>query len=195
MKKTLKALQQNKSLRVVGFDDAPFDKSRGSSVNIAGVVCANTRFEGMLWGEVEKDGMDATDHLIEIVTKSKFHLQLHALLLDGIAFGGFNIVDLPRLSASLSLPCIAVMRTAPDISAVFKALDNFNNADERKRLIEQAGEVFEREGFVFQAQGIDSEQATKVLHKITDTGHVPEPLRLAHLIGAAVKTGQSSRRA
>jgi len=30
---------------------------------------------------------------------------------------------------------------------------------------------------------------------LTDTGHVPEALRLAHLIGSAIMTGQSSNRA
>jgi hypothetical protein len=33
------------------------------------------------------------------------------------------------------------------------------------------------------------------LTQLTDTGHVPECLRLAHLIGSAVKTGTSGQRA
>lgn len=37
--------------------------------------------------------------------------------------------------------------------------------------------------------------ALRVLNRVTDTGKVPEALRLAHLIGSAVKTGQSSKRA
>jgi len=35
----------------------------------------------------------------------------------------------------------------------------------------------------------------KILNQVTDTGNVPEALRIAHLIGSAIKTGESSNRA
>ena len=41
----------------------------------------------------------------------------------------------------------------------------------------------------------DAHTAGQVLTRLTDTGHVPEALRLAHLIGSAIMTGQSSNRA
>jgi len=78
-------------------------------VNICGVVCNTAKFEGMLWGEVAKDGTDAT------------------------------------------------------------------------------GTV--------QAKGCTPEAAARLLQKVTENGNVPEALRIAHLIGSAVKTGQSGKRA
>jgi hypothetical protein len=33
------------------------------------------------------------------------------------------------------------------------------------------------------------------LHRLSDRGHVPEALRLAHLIGSAVEKGESGRQA
>ncbi|MEM9195028.1 MAG: DUF99 domain-containing protein, partial [Myxococcota bacterium] len=40
-----------RTVRVIGFDDAPFDrKDRGGPVSVAGVVCAGRRFEGTVWG-------------------------------------------------------------------------------------------------------------------------------------------------
>ncbi|XWK86240.1 MAG: hypothetical protein U7127_18705 [Phormidium sp.] len=45
-------LRLNRTIRVIGFDDAPFQRRRGSRVPISGIVCANTRFEGMVWGYV-----------------------------------------------------------------------------------------------------------------------------------------------
>lgn len=195
MKRVIDAIKKGKQIRVIGIDDAPFNKERGSIVNISGIVCSSTRFEGMLWGTVEKDGSDATNTLIDLITNSKFFSQLHAVLLDGIAFGGFNIVDLELLSRSLELPCLAVMRKQPNLAAIDNALQNFEDYERRKTLISKAGEVYESDNFTFQTAGIDQINAAKLLHLVTDTGNVPEALRLAHLIGSAVKTGESSNRA
>lgn len=195
MKTTLEAIRLKKQLRVIGFDDAPFSKQSDSYVNVSGVVCSNTRFEGMVWGEVERDGNDATERLIDLVTKNKFHTQLHAVLIDGIAFGGFNIIDLPKLSEKSSLPCITVMRKLPNLIAVDNALRNFSDYESRIKLIKKAGEIYNHSPFYFQCAGIDAQSAGLILERVTDNGNVPEALRIAHLIGSAIKTGVSSNRA
>ena len=64
MKTLAELLRLHKQIRVLGFDDAPFSRERNSKVNLAGIFCANTRFEGMLWSEATKDGNDATDVII-----------------------------------------------------------------------------------------------------------------------------------
>lgn len=195
MKTTLEAIRLNKQLRVIGFDDAPFSKHNDSRVNVSGIVCSNTRFEGMVWGEVKRDGTDGTECLIDLVTNNKFHSQLHAVLIDGIAFGGFNIIDLPALSEALSLPCIVVMRKMPDLIGVDKALRHFSDYESRIALVRKAGKIHDHAPFYFQCSGIDGQSAGQVLERVTDTGKVPEALRIAHLIGSAIKTGVSSNRA
>lgn len=47
---------QKKQIRAIGFDDAPFKRHQQEKVNIAGVICTNTLFEGMVWGKIEADG-------------------------------------------------------------------------------------------------------------------------------------------
>lgn len=188
-------LKLNKQIRVIGFDDAPFDRARGSLVNVSGIVCANTRFEGMLWAEATKDGSDATDVLANMLLESKFYDQVNVVLIDGIAIGGFNVIDLPALSQTLARPCIAVMRKLPDMTAIDNALQNFDDYQRRKTLLNKAGEIHSVGCFHFQMAGCDKSTAAAVLERLTDKGHVPEALRLAHLIGAAIKTGQSSGRA
>ena len=195
MKSLDELIRLNKTIRTMGFDDAPFDHERGSPVNLSGIVCAGTRFEGMVWGEVRKDGDDATARVIELVMGSKFHDQLHVVLLDGLAFGGFNLVDLPALAEALDRPCVAVMRRPPDMEAIGRALAHFDDEQRRLELIARAGPVHEADPFFFQVAGAPPQDVPPVLAQLTDQGHVPEALRLAHLIGAAIKRGESSSRA
>lgn len=195
MKSLKKLIEQNLRIRVIGFDDAPFESKRNSPVQIAGVVCSGTRFEGMLWGEVRKDGHDATGVLSELLLESKFYDQVHMVLIDGLAFGGFNLIDLPELASRLDRPCVTVMRKPPDFSAIKKALMNFDDHKNRIRLLEKAGEVYKEDKFYFQVIGESPDITAEALKNVSDQGNVPEALRIAHLIGSAVITGQSSKRA
>ena len=160
---TRRAIEQNKQIRIIGFDDAPFDKEGNQSVSIAGVVCSNTRFEGMVWGELEKDGLDATQCLVSLLKQSKFYPQLHAVLLDGVAFGGFNIVDLEKLNKQTELPCISVMRKPPDMPAIDRALQNFADYELRRRLLLKAGQIQQVQGFIFQSHGLSAVDAGRLL--------------------------------
>ena len=181
--------------RAVGFDDAPFERRTGAPVSLAGVVCAGTRFEGLVWGSVRKDGWTATDEVCRLLVGGKFLPQVHLVLLDGIAFGGFNLVDLPRLAHTLGKPCVAVMRRPPDLGAVEQVLGRLSRPQERLAVLRRAGPIHQVGGFTFQVQGAEPPWVAEALGRLTDTGRVPEALRLAHLIGSAVKTGESSKRA
>src|SRR5512138_3040614 len=182
-------------LRAIGYDDAPYARASRGDVALAGVVCAGTRFEGLVWGRVRRDGWNATDEVVRLLAGGKFLPQLHLVLLDGIAFGGFNVVDLAALAARLGRPCVAVMRRAPDLAAVERALRRLPRPERRLELLRRAGPVHHLAGFTFQVRGAEPEPTARALARLTDRGRVPEPLRLAHLVGAAVRTGESGRRA
>jgi len=184
-----------KALRTIGFDDAPFSRRRGGSVAVAGVVCAGTRFEGMVFGRVRQDGWNATEVLSRLLVGRKFLPQLHLVLLDGLSLGGFNLVDLPALAQALGRPCVAVMRRPPDLAAVERALRRLPRPERRLRLLARAGPVHGRPPFYFQVAGAEPDEVARALRRVTDHGCVPEPLRLAHLVGAAVRVGESGRRA
>ena len=182
-------------IRAIGFDDAPFRRGRRGPVGVVGVVCAGTRFEGLVFGHLRQDGWNATEVLLRLLSGGKFLPQLHLVLLDGIAMGGFNVVDLPRLAAGLGRPCLAVMRRAPDLGAVEAAVRRLPRARARLDLLRRAGSIHRAGGFVFQVQGAAPDEAAAALARLTDRGAVPEPLRLAHLVGSAIETGESGRRA
>lgn len=195
MKPLQELLANNKRLRVIGFDDAPFQQARGSPVYVAGVVCSATRFEGMVWGKITKDGTDATDTLSRLLLHSKFHAQVHVVLLDGIAVGGFNIINLLALSRLVQRPCIAVMRKHPDLDAIEQALRNLPDYQSRKASLDDAGIIHVHRNLYFQVSGCSPQTAALTLDRLTDTGHIPEALRLAHMIGSAVINGESANRA
>ncbi|ERT09324.1 hypothetical protein M595_0626 [Lyngbya aestuarii BL J] len=188
-------LKLNRVIRVIGFDDAPFERHSGEPVSIAGVVCGGTRFEGVVWGQVQPDGWDATDTLCHLLIGGKFLDQLHLVLIDGIGFGGFNLIDLPELASRLERPCVAVMRRPPNLSKIEQALRRLPDADKRLQILRRAGQIHAYPPFFFQVCGEEPLVIAHALERLTDCGKVPEALRLAHLIGAAVITGESGSQA
>lgn len=188
-------LQLNRAIRVIGFDDAPFQRGQLEKVPFAGVVCAGTRFEGMVWSDLTVDGWDATDRITQALLPGKFLPQLHLVLLDGITFGGLNIIDLPQLASQLNLPCVTVMRRYPKLEKMHGAIAQLPNPDQRLALLEKAGPIHPAENFCFQVQGEEPQVIAAVIERLSDRGHVPEALRLAHLITAAVITGESGNQA
>ena len=191
-----KLLNSGRNIRVLGIDDAHYpDRTAGSVVNVTGVICASTRFEGMLWSSLTKDGLDATDRIGLMIRNSKFAAQIHLLLLDGITFGGGNVADLPALQQQLGVPVVAVMRRPPNMQAFESVLRKLTDSEERLRRTQEAGPIHCQRDWTFQCCGETPEIIARALDRITDNGKVPEALRLAHLIGSAVMLGESTKRA
>ncbi len=188
-------LKLNRVIRVIGFDDAPFERHTKEEVALAGVVCGGTRFEGMVWGHIQQDGWDATETLCQLLLGGKFLPQLHLILIDGIGFGGFNIVDLPELASRLERPCVALMRRPPNFSKIEQALRRLPDPEKRLEILRRAGTIYAYPPFFFQVCGDKPEVIAQALGQLTDCGKVPEALRFAHLIGAAVIKGESGSQA
>ncbi|MFP8964990.1 DUF99 family protein [Pokkaliibacter sp. CJK22405] len=190
-----RAIERKRTLRTIGIDDMPFNIGQPDLVSITGIICTGTRFEGMLKSDITQDGMDATQKISQMILNSKFYRQLHAVLIDGITLGGFNTLDLSKLSEELKIPCIAVMRKAPDMDAFKKAIENLPHSDKRFAALHRAGDVLQKDGYYFQVKGCSTEVAAIVLAQSTLHGKIPECLRMSHLINSALATGESSNSA
>ena len=182
-------------VHVVGFDDAPFERAFHGDVRVIGAVFAGERLDGVLSGRVRRDGANSTRVLADMVRASRFFPQLHAVLLQGITFAGFNVVDLPALHALVGLPVLVVSRRQPDFAASRRALFERVRGGARKwRLIEAAGPV-ERIGKLHvQRAGLDLREAETLLAGLCLHGDLPEPLRVAHMIAGGVTRGESRAR-
>ena len=124
-------------IHVVGFDDAPFERAFRGDVRVIGAVFAGERLDGVLSGRVRRDGANSTRVLAGMVRASRFFPQLHAVLLQGITFAGFNVVDLPALHALVGLPVLVVSRRQPDNGPM---IDNTKTVNIRP-LVERDGRL------------------------------------------------------
>lgn len=190
------AMRAGRTIRCVGFDDAPFDRrKRNIDVLVNGAVCAGTRFEGMVSTRVRRDGWNATTRVIESLRDGKFLPQVHLILFDGIALGGFNVLDLEAVSGALGRPCASVMRNEPDFKGIESALTNLSRPARRMELMRRAGPIHRGTNCYFQCVGAASDLISQALDVLTDRGHLPEAIRIAHLVGSAVINGESGNRA
>ncbi len=186
-------------IRVVGFDDGTFSFSsklfRERTILIGVVMKGSKEVVGVLARWITVDGKDATEKLIDAVKNSRFK-DLRVVLLKGITYGGFNVVDLERLHRETGLPVIVVVRKRPDLNAMELALrKHFGDAEERIALLRKAPPLVEAiPGKLYiQAVGVDEKTAKEIVRVTTRTGFIPEPLRLAHMIASAVMTGESTK--
>ncbi len=162
---------------------------------VVGAVYAGERLDGVLSCRVRRDGVNATARLAACIRQSRFYPQLHAVLLQGIAFAGFNVVDIHALSTGLTRPVMVVVRRRPDLAATRRALLTRVRGGARKwYLVERAGLVEEIGGLFIQRAGISADAAAAVLCRHVRHGNLPEPLRTAHLIAGGVTREESSGR-
>ena len=180
-----------KTLRIIGIDDSPFSKEYPGKDLVIGVVMRDKMVEGILSTYVEIDGTDSTERIIKMIKSSKFGPQSKILMINGIALGGFNVIDVEKLSKFV--PTIIVSRKKANYNALKKALANFKDGEERYELILSAGKQ-EKCGKVYLQTKINPSLACKYIKEYTIYSNVPEPIRLAHMIGAGVILGESRQR-
>lgn len=183
----------------MGIDDGPITWDDAETEVVGVVMRGGAYVEGVLRTQVRVDGDDATAQLTALLQKSRYLQQLQCILLDGVSLGGFNVVDLDALHEAVSVPVVTVTRDLPDKIAIEAALrKHFPDAERRLALL-QRHELLRVETahnpVWVKAIGLGLDDVRDVLRMTTVRGAIPEPLRLAHLIAAAYKNGESRGRA
>ena len=185
--------------RFLGIDDAPFRFSDETVPVVGVVVQAPSYIEGVLTTLAEVDGHDATERIAGMVRRSRYLAGLAAILIDGTAVGGFNVIDIDAFHEVVDRPVITVTRKKPNLDSIETALRRrFDDWKERLAIIRRHAieSIHTEHGTLWVTHvGSERDQVQAALSLTTIRGVLPEPLRVAHLIAAGIIRGESRGRA
>jgi hypothetical protein len=182
-------------IRILGVDDGPFILHRGYAPVVGVVFRGGYWLDGVLSTKIRVDGFDATDKIAAMIRDSPHYRQVRVIMLDGVTFGGFNVVDIKELHALTNLPVIVVTRDKPSFREIHAAVKNLPNSAERWKAVQNAGKIFEvhtrsrGEKVYMELCGMRESDARKILQITSTRSSIPEALRVAHLIASG--TGQA----
>ena len=184
------------SAHVLGIDDAPFDKTQATDVPIVGVVMAGAALvEGVTITAFPIDGADATSFIGDWIETMRWRPALHAVVIGGITIAGLGLVDITALASRLDRPVISVTRRMPSNVDLDAALASAGLGDRRSILERTPPAHAVDDGLYVACAGVDGPGAGAIVRTTLSKASVPEPLRLAHMIGAAIVRGSSRGRA
>ncbi|MHA1270303.1 MAG: endonuclease dU [Candidatus Helarchaeota archaeon] len=181
-------------IRVVGIDDAPFIPHTEGNTRVFGVITrGNYRVEGIEQTFIEIDGTDATDNIGEMILQSNHFGQIRVILLNGITFGGFNVCDINKLAEITKKPVIVIIEHRPNLDSIRNALEKTQSNWEQKwdifKNIITIQEIYLKKNnkpiYVHYTPPLNKEIVKSILEKTIIIGHIPECIRIAHLIGAS----------
>ncbi len=177
---------------VLGIDDAPFEKSQAADVPLVGVMMEGaTLVEGVAVGAFPVDGAGATDYLAAWIGGQRWHAALQAVVLGGITIAGLGLIDLRALAAKLETPVLAATRHETSTERLAHALRSAGLA-ERLPILERTPPARRAApGLYIASAGIEVAEAKGLVRATLGKARLPEPLRVAHLIGAALVSGAS----
>jgi endonuclease V-like protein UPF0215 family len=182
-------------IRLLGIDDSPFTFTEKYATVIGVIMRGGSYIECVLRSQVSVDGTDGTNICKKMVENTRHRKQLRVVMLDGIALGGFNVVNIQELYSATNLPIITVTRDNPDFEKIEKALrKNFEDWKDRLNLMKK-GEIHKIETshnpIYVKCAGISLTETKEIIKLSTIRGVIPEPIRVAHLIASGVTRGES----
>lgn len=182
-------------IRLLGIDDAPFSFSDEFSIIIGVIMRGGSYIEGVLSRKIKVDGIDASHLCIDMINNTRHKKQLRALLIDGIAFSGFNVIDIEKIFLETEIPVITLTRDKPDFIKIKNALiKNFSDWRTRLDIIEKGILYKVNTNFnpiYIKCSGISLNEAKEIIKLSTIRGVIPEPIRIAHMIASGIIKGDS----
>ncbi len=188
-------IQQIKpEIRILGVDDARFERGRHEWTRLVGVVFRGGQWmEGCLQMPIRVDGDDVTRRLTQMVNTSPHYGQLRVIMTRDTIFGGTNVLDLQVLVEDTKLPVISVSDSKPDMRQVKKALQKINpdEWEQKYSRLTNAGPVRVVESrpgrapVYIQWHGMPFQQIVELVQKTATRSRIPEPVRVAHLIASS----------
>ena len=178
-------------IRVLGVDDGKFKPhTTGTSLVVGVVFRGGCSIDGVMHTKIVIDGTDATDQIAKMINTSPHRRQLRLVMLSGITFAGFNIVDINKLNAVTGLPVLALTRDKPDLDSIHAALKHLPDSEARWQMALAAGEIYKvnckGSASYVELAGISLADAQKIIELTSTRSCFPEPLRVAHLVASGI---------
>ncbi len=180
-------------MRILGIEDGKLPSKRpkrGGKTLLVGVKLSGMRIVKIVSESIEVDGLDATEKAALILDKAA---PIDYVLLGGISFAGFNLIDAVKLWRKFKVPLVIVSKDKPNNREVLSALQkHFSDWRVRWKIIERVIEASkgihmvqvkpEENPLYVEVIGTTLSEAEEFLRKITVWGRTPEPLRIANII-------------
>src|SRR3989338_9540222 len=126
--------------------------------------------DGLLSTKIQKDGDDSTEKLVPMINNSKFRSQIRCIMIDGIALGGFNVIDIKKLFQKTKIPVLCVIRKMPNLNRIEKAISHVNNAEKKWNLIKSSPQIKKISDMYCQWVGMDEEKVIQIIRLSTICG-------------------------
>jgi endonuclease V-like protein UPF0215 family len=172
--------------QVVGVEDGGF--SREADIRkalLVSVLLHGTSIIDFQMAEIEVDGLDATEKFSCMLRRWSFD----SVVLAGVSYAGFNLIDPNVVYEEFEKPVIIVARTKPNSKAVKGALlRHFEDWETRWAVVEKLGPVYKilpvpNEPPIYaEIVGADLKLARNLLRRLSVCCRIPEPIRVARLI-------------
>ena len=185
----------------IGIDDSTFDLKSGlKTTQLIGVVCQGTRLVNVIRTEINIDGNNATEKIIELVQQNEKHIQY--VLTHTITFGGFNIANLDKIYNELKKPIIAFNDQKVNLDSAINALIKKFPEDYREKInyIISAGNLYKTSiqtaggisSLYFHLKGIEISEANSLIKKTRLQNVMLSNLKYFWLLLKALKSNRFS---
>jgi endonuclease V-like protein UPF0215 family len=173
---------------IIALDDGYFPPIKKGKTTIAGVRWRRNPEKSII-DLIDIDGLNATQKAIEVINRLEACSEDTVVLLDGVAYAGFNFVDPEEINGACESGFIVVFYRPLDIDRIKNALQkNFEDWDKRLQVFTKAYQstriIITEKGRIYVYSNLDSLDAQKIISNIQIYSSIPEPLRLAHLIAS-----------
>ena len=174
--------------RCIGIDDGPFQPKtddRPSYAPLLVVWLKGPHLQRLKTSWITVDALDGTRTALRLLKGST----RIPVLLSGVTFGGFNLIDPWKIQRYSKSPTIVVIGSRPNNTSVKRALtQHFPDWKERWDLFKSLGPLRSlrtspRESAIFfEKFGCSSREAESILKGWAFVTRIPEPLRVAGLV-------------
>lgn len=179
-------------MHLIGVEDGSFDAFQRDVVSftfLCSVEMSCDIIEDVRLSKIEVDGLDSTEKLLRMLDG----VDVESVILGGITFAGFNVVDAHMIHRETGIPVIVYSGKKPDNASMLLALrKHFIDWNIRWGIIERLGgahQIVPRHGeppIFFEVVGGSLKWAEEVLFSSALVCRIPEPVRVAGLIARGI---------